>query len=148
MCEWLVQEYGPGVRKQRARDRNALPLAARKPARTAFAQMVNVQRGGDIINVVCRSARDASRSEDCFRPTYARTTHLPGTRPRCAVAAETVREMLTPPSRTSPERTGINPAIARSSVVLPAPDGPTIANTSPGGTANVRPFNTGSRAAP
>src|SRR5690606_35573276 len=43
-----------------------------------------------------------------------------------------------PPSASSPEVAGRRPARQRSSVVLPAPEGPTTQTSSPGRTSNVR----------
>jgi hypothetical protein len=57
---------------------------------------------------------------------------------RCVCADES----STPPSRTVPARTGSKPAMARSTVVLPQPEGPNRQAMSPAFSASEKPSTT------
>ena len=134
----LVEQQGAWAAQQRAADRDALLLAARQLRRPAVEQGADAQQRDDLVEADrgASSARSARRSADSRATEYAETAAAPGTHSRSAAARAAHRRRSAVSNSTSSPRTMrpssgvISPATTLSSVVLPAPEGPTNASVS------------------
>ena len=141
--ERLVEQQQPGRGGERARDRDALLLAAGELARDISAR--------------CRAGRRApaapSRAPRASRLRHAAvdqpvgdvvgdasgwgTARRTGTRCRSRASSAAAREMSRPACTMRPAVCTSSPAMMRSSVVLPQPEGPRKQTSSPGCTARL-----------
>ena len=119
--ERLVEQQQIGLDREGARQRHA----ARQPERKLAGIMIAMRREPQRLRTARRArhrspaARRAARSA---RPCATAAAAAPGTPCRACRA---------PGSSTLPSKSRSSPAMIRSSVVLPQPDGPTSAATSP-----------------
>ena len=132
----LVEQQDLRLPGQRARQRDPLALAAAEPRRALGGQRRDAQarRAASRPSPHRHPRTPRSRAPSSAgttrgaagrsRPTAARA---PG-RPRARSSAR--RTTTSPPHAIRPRSGRCNPATARSTVVLPAPDGPTSATTS------------------
>ena len=146
--ERLVEQQQARPGGERAGERDALPLAAGERAGAAAEQrpeLERVDRGVD-----GRGGRRARRSGRCPRRSGAGRAPRPAARSRRAGAPGRARRRarcraaVSPADRDPPARAGRRPAIASSSDVLPAPDGPITAVTPAGSVAHTRSSKRGS----
>ncbi len=133
----LVAEQEPGPGCQRPRQADPLPLAAREvsPATDPSADRRRRARRPRPAGRRPRRAATPSGRSGCWpRRSGAGTAGRPGRSCRSGVRAAGDRSFAAsrraprPSRRTWPESGRVSPAISRSTVVLPAPDGP---NTTP-----------------
>ena len=140
--ERLVEQQQPRLRQQRAAERDALFLAARTAATDAGAaaapRLSSSMTSSASQRRLSRDAGTSGRTEDSAGRSGAETAAAPETRSRCGADAAG-RHVRVAPYRPAPRRRAARrarsgrttPAMTLSSVVLPAPDGPTSA-VSPG----------------
>ena len=136
----------PGPRRQRPRDRHALPLPARQLARPAPAELRRVQphprqrrRALSPPRPPRRAAR--ARARRCAAPSSAAAARRPAPRSRSAAAARPHPPPPRPSHRPSrgPPSGSVMRLKQRSSVVFPDPLSPTSATHSPAAAASDTP---------
>ena len=138
--EGLVQQQHPRLTRQGTRHRDALPFApgqrGRLPLRAVGQVHEREQVGGARLALASRAM--AQRGHDVLERGQVREErvlleHEPdGTVVGRQVDAVRGVEPDFPPTWIRPSRGVYRPAIVRRIVVLPLPDGPKIASTSPG----------------
>ena len=145
--ERLVEQEEARLADDRARERDALLLAARELARRSLQQVADADLGGGAGDRARRSRRARRRpssagSRCSARPSCADRARSSGTpsrrRARRALASSRRRR----PCSTRPAFTDSRPARMRSVVVLPDPDGPSRTKNSPGSIARSMPCST------
>ena len=141
--ERLVEQHELGLAGQRPGQRDALLLAAGELVRAALGhgrvQRDHLQQladpGLDAAAPAGQLARRPGRRRCSARRSGAGTGRRPGPRSRRGACAPGPRRRRPPPccpfSEMLPVSGCSKPAISRSSVVLPEPDGPTIAVVPP-----------------
>ena len=137
-AEWLVEQQNRRVQDEGARERDALLLATRELRRPPLAR---ARRAGPLrapsatrscISCSLRRGAGAARRRRCRRRRgagRARSSGRPCSPCACAAASPPCRS---PSSRMRPLSGRSKPAIRRSVVVLPQPDGPSSEKNSPG----------------
>ena len=150
--EGLVQQQQARLRRQRARQRHALLLAARQLVRRAPGGVRQAHQVQHLLHALRRARRAAGRR--CRRPrcrprSGAGTARSPGTPCRCGAAPApgacrlAASDSVSPAIVTRPAAQRSSPATARSSEVLPQPEGPISTPILPGAS----PSDTASTAA-
>ncbi len=132
----LVEQDRLRCRRQRPRERDALLLAAGELVGIALAETAEVDEREQH-----RDARGRGPCAGARTPTFSVTRqvreegvvleHHPDAAPLRAAPTRPRRRPCSPAIRTVPASGVSKPAIRRSSVVLPQPDGPSRATTSP-----------------
>ena len=150
----LVHQHDRRVVNQRACDRDALLLSAGELMRQALRQRAQAEIGqrliDALIDLAARESRaGAARRRRSRRPCDAATARTTGTpardcasRPACRCRRRCRRARYRR-SRCCPRLGCSSPATERSSVVLPLPDAPSSATTSPGWSVIETPFRIG-----
>ena len=137
----LVEQQRLRLDDQRARQRDALLLAARQLAGIAVGERLEPRGGEDraracgAIVVAIELAQLAGRRRRSPPPSCAATARSSGRSSTCcaarAAACGAGEETTRSPTRISPADGSMKPAISRSVVVLPQPDGPSRQTSSP-----------------
>ena len=125
----LVHQEDVGLAHHGAAQRHALALPAGELPGLAVEQVADLQDAGDALarprpSRPWASCARAGRSRGCAAPSSADRARRTGTPWRCCGRAGARSLTTRSPKRMSPAVTGSSPAIMRSSVVLPQPDGP------------------------
>ncbi len=122
-----------------AAERDALPVAGGKTRHRAVEQMLDPQRARRLRDAPrplrARHALRFQRKGDVLRArSYADRARRTETRRRCRARAARLKVTSSPSSRMRPEVGSSSPAIMRSVVVLPQPEGPSRQKNSPSST--------------
>ncbi len=142
-AERLVEQHDVGVDRERARDREPLTLAARQRRGVRVAVVGQADGGEQLVDArigdpggACGQQHvlvrgDHSSSRGCWK-TIPIDGAVPPARPSV-------------PSETVPESARSRPATRLRIVVLPQPEGPTSATSSPASTRSEKPSSTSRR---
>ena len=152
-AERLVHEHQRRVGGERARDADALALAAGELRRVAVAHLVGVEAdeleqlvdaGGDALPCPSRELRHGRDvlADRAVREQADLLDDVADLAPQLRRACG--RVTLRPSSRMSPDVISIIRLTIRIAVVLPQPDGPTSTQISPAGTSSDSPSTAGS----
>jgi len=140
--ERLVEQQHAWLDDDRARERDALLLAARELMRHLplvggkSHQREHIGDGSD--DLVAIEALDPQAIGKRSRtPRGAETARSSGTRIRCCVSFASTAVTSRSPMKISPALGSWKPAIIRSVVVLPQPEGPSSVISSPGATSRL-----------
>ena len=150
-AERLVEQQHARLDRQRPGERDALALAARELARVALLEareLDEIEQRQHAFADLGRVGRPRGAGAT-FRPkamlsntSCGGTARSAGTRSRrCAPARRAGAS--SPPKSTRPSVGHSRPAMMRSSVVLPEPDGPSSASSSPAPTSSETPCSAG-----
>ena len=131
-------------------DRDALALPARQLPRLPVEQMLDLQDARGLANPAIdfrpRWLRQSRGRRPCSRrPSCAGRARRTGTPSRCRALPAAGRLTRSPSMEISPEVMSSSPAIRRSSVDLPQPDGPTKTTNSPSRICRSTPWMTSGR---
>ena len=132
----LVHHEGLGLAHDRAAERDALAVAAGQAGHRAVEQMRDPQDARRLLDTRVGSrpracpTLAADRRCSCARSCADRARRA-GTRRRCRARDARLKVTSSPPSRMRPPVGSSSPAIMRSVVVLPQPEGPSRQKNSP-----------------
>ena len=141
----LVEQEHLRLAHQRATERDALALAAGQRARLALAASrrgrasAPPRRRGASISSRGDAAQLQAEGEVLGHASCADTARSSGTPSRCRDPSARTSLTTRSPIDSVPDVTDSRPAIMRSVVVLPQPDGPTSTSSSPSRASNVAP---------
>ena len=145
-AERLVEQQHARLQRQRARQRDALALAAGELRRVAAAEAVELDQVEQLARPASRicafggrsPAADAQAEGDVLEDGHvAEQGVVLEHEADAALAGRQRRSTSSPSKRTAPASGTSSPAMMRSSVVLPEPDGPSSATSSPAGTSRL-----------
>ena len=127
----------PGRGRARGRAQPAGARRRRARAGVAFARCAIRNRSSSSARAVAAAEADVRAHDRCGKSAYSWKTRPTLRRSGARSTPAAVSSQTSPSSATRPLRGRSNPATTRSTVVFPAPDGPTSANVSPGSTVSV-----------
>ena len=120
--ERLVEQQDPGVARERARERDPLPLAARDRRRPGVGEVADAEALEQLACPrPCRRTRRSPRTLRCGKSAYSWKTRPTRRRSGGTSMPLAVSSQRSSPSRTTPRSGRRSPAIARSTLDLPAP---------------------------
>ena len=142
-AERLVEQEHARLDGERAGEGDALLLPAgelRGIARPEISELDDVEQFVDprarsrAATAACAAAARSDRRRHCRTRSCAGTGRSAGRRSRCAAPGSRAAPASSPSKASAPSLIGSSPAMRRRSVVLPEPEGPSSARSSPGAT--------------
>ena len=128
--ERLVEQQHLRVARERAGERDALALAAGELVGLRVRERVDVQALEQLVDARRAAVGDVLRTLMCGKSAYSWKTSPTDAVLRREVDPRSLENQVLVAERDRAPRGSVSPAIARSTVDLPAPDGPTSATVS------------------